>query len=110
MEHAKQDILERLLVEARVEAERVIHDIQSAIKTDAELLLDGEEHSIHKQIGLIKEAIVGNDRDKIDYLTDQLNNLSNPFAARRMDKAIASALEGTHIDKHDTNTKRDQHA
>lgn len=99
MEHARDDILKRLLVEARVEAERTIHDIQTAMDKDAHLLIEGEAQKITAQMQAVKAAIQGDDRDVIDFAAEQLNNISNPFAERRMDSAIASALKGQAIDK-----------
>ncbi len=111
MENANDDILKRLLIEARVEAERTVFEVESALKRGQALLLEGEEDRIRYQMLKVQDAISGDNRDKIDYEADQLNHISNPFAERWMDKAIASALEGTHIDEHDTDNKtRENHA
>ncbi len=111
MEHAKDDILQRLLIEARVEAERIIHDVESALVVGAALLIEGEKAVIEQQIAAVREALSGDDREKIDYEADRLNQISNPFAQRRMDKAIGSALQGTHIDKYsDESTVRENNA
>jgi molecular chaperone HscA len=98
MEHAQKDILERLLIEARVEADRLIGDVTRAIDGSRELLKTGEEAMIHAQIARLKKMMNESDRDRIDYEVDQLNRLVAPFAERRMDTAIASALTGQHVD------------
>ncbi len=102
MEHARQDITERLVAEARVEAERVIIELQSAMKQDSDLLEDHELAAINRQIQAVRGAIAGEDRDYMDVEVQQLANLANPFAQRRMDKAIQSALKGAHIDTVET--------
>ncbi len=99
MEHAREDITERLLVESRVEAERIIHEIESAMNMDEALLETDEKTTLLKQIEQLREVMTQDDRDRIDMEANTLNELANPFAARRMDKAIASALEGTHVDE-----------
>ncbi|MEI7669233.1 MAG: Fe-S protein assembly chaperone HscA [Pseudomonadota bacterium] len=99
MEHAKKDIILRLLREAEIEAKRAIEEIKSAINADGELLSEQEKNLIDKHTKLINEAILSGDRDKIDYERERLQKISQPFAERRMDKAIQSALKGSSIEK-----------
>lgn len=110
MEHAKEDILERLLVEARVEAQRTIYDLESAMQADGELLDEKERNRILVQIAALSEAMAGDERELIDAQMQALHELSNSFAQRRMDKAIGSALQGTHIEQYDTEEVRKDHA
>ena len=98
MEHAKTDILERLLIEVRVEAQRAVGEVERAIEAAREYLKPGEEAMIHAQVATVKKAIDGSDRDRIDYEVEQLNRMVGPFAERRMNAAIGSALKGQHVD------------
>lgn len=98
MEHARTDILERLLIEARVEAERSLQDVASAIAKDAALLRPGEREMIEAQALRVQRAIAGVDREKIDHEVAQLNHVVGSFAQRRMDAAIAGALQGVSVD------------
>jgi molecular chaperone HscA len=99
MEQAKTDITERLLVETRMEAERTIIELESAMKQDGNLLEAAERKRFELQIQVVKNAAEGQDREYIDAEVQELARMVGPFAERRMDKAIASALKGTHIDK-----------
>ena len=99
MEHARADISERLLIEARVEAKRAVNDVASAIMADAALLKPGEEAMIQGQITRLEEMMAGSNRERIDHEVHQLNALVGPFAERRMNAAIASALSGKHVDE-----------
>lgn len=99
MEFAQKDITERLLVEARVEAQRLIVELESAMKQDSELLEENEHKRFTRQIVTLRNAIEGDDREYIDAETQELGRLSQTFAERRMDRAIGSALKGAHIDK-----------
>ena len=99
MEHARADISERLLIEARVEAERAIHDVVSAMRADAALLKPGEEAMIASQIARLKEMIAGSNRERIDHESHQLSAMVGPFAERRMNAAIAGALTGRSVDE-----------
>lgn len=97
-QHARADIIERLLIEARVEAERALSDLDAALKADAALLKPGEEAMIAAQVATVKKAIVGDNRERIDHEVHQLNALVGPFAERRMDAAISGALSGKRVD------------
>lgn len=98
MENAKSDIVERLLIEVRVEAERAVNEVERAINIAREYLKPGEEAMIHAQIATLNAAIAGTDRDRIDYEVEQLNRMVGPFAERRMNAAIGGALKGQHVD------------
>ncbi len=106
MQHAREDITERLLVEARVEAERVIIEIESAVKQSPGAITESERKLIERQIRILRNVMQQDDRDYIDVEMQQLSRLVGPFAERRMNDAIASTLKGSHIeriDKHTTN-------
>lgn len=98
MQNAKSDIMERLLIEVRVEAERAVSEVKRAIEVAKEHLKPGEEAMILAQIATLNAAIAGTDRDRIDYEVEQLNRMVGPFAERRMNAAIGEALKGQHVD------------
>ena len=99
MQHARADITERLLIEARVEAERAMGDVMAAIAKDEALLKPGERAMIDAQIARLKTMVAGDNRERIDHEVHQLNALVGPFAERRMNAAIAAALEGKKVDE-----------
>jgi molecular chaperone HscA len=99
MEHARSDISERLLIEARVDAERTILDVLSAMKADAALLKPGEEAMIAGQIARLRDSMAGFQRERIDHETHQLAALVGSFAERRMNAAIQGALTGKKVDE-----------
>jgi molecular chaperone HscA len=102
MEHAKSDILERLLAEARMEAERAILELEGVASRDARLLLPGEREAFDKQIMELRAVAQGDDRDLIDFEMQKLASLSRPFAERRMNRAIEKALQGKALTAVDT--------
>jgi molecular chaperone HscA len=67
MEHAREDMILRLLAEARVEAERAVLALESALAADAR--------------------------------SEELNEATQDFAARRMDRGVRAALTGVSLDK-----------
>jgi len=97
MAHARADIMERLLVEARVEAERAIIEIQSAIKSDGNLLTEAESKQIDRQIKVVRNVCEGEDRDLIDAEVHELGRVAQNFAERRMNEKMGKALSGANI-------------
>lgn len=99
MQHARADIHERLLIEARVEAERVAAEVMAAMKADGSLLKQGEAAMFEAQLTRLREAVAGQSRERIDHEVHQLNALVGDFAERRMNKAISEALTGKAVDE-----------
>src|SRR5262249_20864553 len=96
-EHARDDIMKRLVEEARVEAERSVIELESAMKQDAALLTEAERKRINLQIAYVREAITEGDRERMDVELSQLAALANPFAEKRMNEAVGKALKGTKV-------------
>lgn len=97
MQFAREDIMQRLLIEAKVDAERSIIELQSAISQDADLLSEAEKKLITAQIGYIREAIEEGDRERIDMEVQQLGRTAQNFAEKRMNRAIEVALRGKNV-------------
>ncbi|MFH1804009.1 MAG: Fe-S protein assembly chaperone HscA [Pseudomonadota bacterium] len=98
MVNARQDMELRLLTEARVEARRNILAVQAAMKMDQELLTSGDSKAINTAIDRLEAAMAHDDRDVINDLAEALDGVSRPFAERRMDRGIRTALAGHNID------------
>lgn len=99
MEHAREDITERLLAEAKMEAERAIVELESALNADGEALLTPPERTlIEQQAAYLREAISEGDRDRIDVELQQLAKIASPFAERRMNRAVGKMLHGKKIE------------
>lgn len=99
MEHARTDISLRLLMEARVEGERLLRDVQAALAVDAALLDDGERQCIAQAQEALLQALAGDERDMIDAAQMAVQHAVAPLAQKRMDKAIGQALKGSHIEE-----------
>ncbi len=97
MEHAKSDMTERLLAEARVDGERVLSALGAALSVDGDLCVDADREAINQAVTRLREAIAGSDRDAIHAAIADLDEASRPFAERRMDRGIRKALEGKQV-------------
>jgi Fe-S protein assembly chaperone HscA len=96
---AEEDFSSRQLIEARVEAEILLHKTSSALQRHA-ALLDGDERA---RIGTAAEdlrtASAGTDHNRIRDSLERLNEASTDFAQRIMDASIKAALERHHVEE-----------
>ena len=94
IDHAETDVDERMLIEARVEASQVIAVVEKALKVDAALLAAGEAERIHETMKTLRASIDGTDRKRVRNLTEKLDEVTAPFAQRRIERDLQLALEG----------------
>ena len=97
LEHSRDDAMRRALKEVQVEAQRLIEAVQSALKSDGELLADDERARIEAAIVALQAAALGENRRHITLAMDTLDADTKDFAARRMDKNIRRALAGRSV-------------
>jgi molecular chaperone HscA len=97
IDNAEADITERLLIEKRVEARRVLQATQKALDDDGALLEPGERTAVDAAVRALEEAIAGEDRHVITAATEALDAATTPFAQRRMTRRIGEALENKKI-------------
>lgn len=98
MENAKEDIQARLLAEQRVEAERVLESVRSALAQDYDLLDDDELSAVKNAIISLEQLKQQYDSLAIKQGIKALDLATQEFAARRMDKSIRTALAGHSVD------------
>ncbi len=99
MAHTKDDALRRALKEAQVEAQRLIEAVQSALKSDGDLLTNEQRARIEDAIAKLQTTALGENRRHITLAMDDLEGETKEFAARRMDKSIRRAFAGKNIDE-----------
>ncbi|QEH47984.1 Fe-S protein assembly chaperone HscA [Aggregatibacter actinomycetemcomitans] len=98
MENAKEDIQARLLAEQRVEAERVLESVRSALAQDYDLLDDDELSAVKNTIISLEQLKQQEDYIAIKQGIKALDLATQDFAARRMDKSIRAALAGQSVE------------
>ncbi|WP_395020589.1 Fe-S protein assembly chaperone HscA [Dongia sp.] len=97
--HAREDMERRLLIEARVEAERMMLALDAALKSDGDLVSPSERAGIDAAAGKVRKEMAGEDRDRIGAAVEALEKASHPFAQARMDRAMEQALKGHSLDE-----------
>jgi molecular chaperone HscA len=96
---AQEDMQARALVEAKVEAERMLDATHTALKADGALLEAAERDEIDGLLQALETTRQGSDAAAIDAATEALAKGTEGFAALRMNQSIAKALSGQSIEQ-----------
>ena len=95
---AAQDMQARALVEARVDADRMLLATQSALATDGDLLSANERSTIEALRAELVQAKLLTDAKLVEAATKNLANGTEAFAAARINRGIQHALSGKNIE------------
>jgi molecular chaperone HscA len=101
MEHAREDVQQRMLREQQVEGRRVIEALDAAMAEDGHILSERERQRIIDCRAALEQAIDNTSADGIKTLIEDLEEASKPYVARRMDDSVRRALGGRQIDEVD---------
>jgi Fe-S protein assembly chaperone HscA len=104
-DHAEADFAARLLIDARNEAETVIHATEKSLRSPdypaiaATELGPGERDRIDVALAALKAVLGGTDRDVIEQKMTVLNEATQHLAEVMMNRSVHAALSGKSIDK-----------
>ncbi|MFK3723465.1 Fe-S protein assembly chaperone HscA [Pseudomonas monteilii] len=99
-EHAGSDKQARQLREHQVDAERLLEAVDGALQADGERLLDEEERlAIQMQMQDLRDLLTGTDGPAIEQQTKRLSQVTDAFAARRLDSTVKAALAGRNLNE-----------
>jgi molecular chaperone HscA len=99
-DHAEDDVKLRTLREQQVEADREILALESALKEDAELLLNEEEQKrINSALDELRATRQESDADAIKAAVDKVEAVCEFYVQRRMNKNIEQALSGHKVEE-----------
>ena len=94
---AQDDMRARALVEARVDADRMVLATRSALDADGDLLSPPERKGIEALILALTDARASDDAAVVEAATKALAQGTEGFAAMRMNRGIQQALAGKNI-------------
>ena len=103
-EHAEADFAARLLIDARNEAETVIHATEKSLRApdidqiEKEALAPGERKKIESVLAGLKMVLNSSDRETIQKWTQALNDTTRHLAEVMMNRSVKAALAGKNID------------
>ena len=83
------------MIETKVEAEREVLALQSALTEFASLLNTDEQQALATKIHALEVALSTNDLAHIDAHKAQLKPLSDDFASRIMNQSVKTSMAGT---------------
>ena len=98
LDHGEEDLVRRRVAENRVEAHRILLATHKALEADVDLLEPGERDRIVAACDALEESARGEDPGKIHARIESLDDATKAFAGRRMNRAIARAIEGRRVD------------
>ncbi len=99
IENAKEDVAQRMLIEAKSEGEQLVYTAERFIKKNGNILNEQELTLTIVLIAELKDALDSGDKDRILKKADELNEYTRPFAERLMDMAVGQAMKGKRIDE-----------
>ncbi len=105
MAHIQEDVSLRNLREQQVEADRVINALRSALQADRRLLKQNEFLEINQALDNLLKVRNGQEAKMIKQAIEQLDEVTQTFAARRMDESIRKAMAGHKVDEFMTETE-----
>jgi len=95
---ASEDKAVRALREQLVDAQRLLEAVQGALAVDGERLLDeAERQAIEIQMQALRELLGGQDGVAIERQIKRLSQITDAFAARRLDSTVKAALAGRRL-------------
>ncbi len=95
---AQQDMQTRSLVQARVDADRLLLATHSALGADGDLLSAGERAEIESLVAALEAAKAASQAASVEAAIKALASGTEAFAALRMNQSIARALSGRKIE------------
>jgi molecular chaperone HscA len=96
--HAKDDVAQRMLIEARTEGEQMVYTVERFIEKNSSFLSEEELITTRQHIADLKELLANGEKDALLKQVDNINEYTRPFAERLMDHAIGTAMRGKSIE------------
>ena len=98
IEHAEEDLNAAQVAEARVEADRMLHALEKARRSDAYSDLETTERShIDEALRDLQSVYHSDDHHLIREKIDLLNDATHHLAENMMNTAVSAALKGTKV-------------
>jgi Fe-S protein assembly chaperone HscA len=92
IDHAEEDVRQRQVREARIEAEMILNATRQSLRANGSLLEADEGRRIADAVTALEAAHAGEDYVAIRDAVDALSTTTEPFARRIMDGSLTEAL------------------
>ncbi len=92
IENAKDDVHQRMIIEAKIKAQSFLNEID-AVKKDIELLCSKNDIKIiDEKVAMLKNSIKNDDYDIINERVDDLNRSTESFAQKKIEKDFSEVI------------------
>lgn len=98
LKSSKADMTNRLLIESKVEAERSILAIKSALKEDADLFDKNDVELANNQVNQLELAIKTQNQKQINLKAENLERIAEKLAEKKMNQVMQATIVGKKID------------
>jgi len=95
---AEADKKARMLNEARVSAGAIIQSVNLALKNDGHLINNAEQQAIRDEVARLEAVAQADDAHAINQAVEKLNQVTEAFAAARMNASVSLALSGKNLE------------
>jgi molecular chaperone DnaK len=100
IEFAEQDFTQVQLIEARIEADTILHATEKVLARDeAKSLPEAERAKIDASVKVLRDAVAGSDYKLVRHRIDELNHVTEHLAEVSMNKALQAAVGGKRIEE-----------
>ncbi len=96
---AEEDLRQRQLREARVEADMILHATRESLAREVGLLERGEAERIGRVVAALEAARAADDHVAIHDAVEALSRETEPFARRIMDRSLQEALANRRLEE-----------
>ena len=96
--HSREDMQQRAVREALLDLEQLLEAISAAIEQDGDLLSAQERQALDNEVTQARKVCASQDREALVAASERLGGLADPFAERRMNRAVSQALTGQSIE------------
>ena len=96
--HSREDMQQRAVREALLDLEQLLEAISAALEQDGDLLSEQERQTLDNEVTQARKVCASQDREALVAASERLGGLADPFAERRMNRAVSQALTGQSIE------------
>ena len=98
LDHGERDFEVRRLLDARVEAERLLLATDKGLASDADLLTDDERARVERAVSELRAVLRdAKHASAVQSRMDELDAATHDWAGRRMNRAVQAAIEGRDV-------------
>lgn len=101
MHHAKDDVINRLYQETKIEAEAVIKEMNKLLKQEKDLITIQEKNNIVEQLQILEASMNNGSRELIKQNLNKVEEASKILIDKKVNKELSFAFTGKNVNDFD---------